>query len=155
MRLLLIAVAAVALTGCAEYGSCGDYHDPGPKETTLPLTYQRSYGGVAGGTAKLRIRLDGVATLHGGTTGGSCATDDNVFRVSRADLARVEGLLEDAHEIEPRVVDEPATEAPSFGLEASGVRLRYSGYDVVPEAAEALFAALDDIVTEHCAMVTP
>jgi hypothetical protein len=75
--------------------------------------------------------------------------------VSDEELGYVQGLLDSAHEIEPRVVDEPAIEARSFAMRAGAVRLRYVGYNVVPDAAEPLFDALDDIAETHCALITP
>lgn len=152
MRNGLIAVAALALAGCGGGGTGGDK----PDRATLPLTYERSYGGYTGGVAELKIEPDGRGTLKGGPPGNGCQSEGTIdIRLEPSELARIEQLLPAAAEAKPRVREEPATEAPGLRLEAGDVELRYVGFDAEPAALRPLTAELDRFIEGHCVIVTP
>jgi hypothetical protein len=150
MRSALALLVALFLAGCGSDG----HDDPAPAD--LPLTYTHVYGGVAGGGAELRLTPDGHGSITGGPYGHGCGPEgETQVELSDDELARLRERLRSATAVSPRVVDEPATEAPSFRLSAERLELDYYGFDVVPDEAKPLFDELDHLVSNHCRRITP
>jgi hypothetical protein len=145
MRAALIIVSALVLAGCG-----GDSAAETPRATGPLVVYERGYGGYTGGMAELRVGRDGIATLRGGAPGDGCRNERTSFRLSPAELDRLNGMLTRAGEISPRSASHPAVEAPSYRIATGGVELRYVGFDATPAAAQPLVGELDLLVRNHC-----
>jgi hypothetical protein len=147
---LPIALAALALAGCGTQGP-----DPAPPAATLPVLYQRGYGGYTGGTAELRIEADGRATLRGGPPGEGCTAKGARFTLASAEQSRLRTVLAAMPSVDPRQRLEPSVEAPEWRITAGPVELHYIGLDAPPQAARPIAFELERIVRNHCVRPVP
>ena len=125
MRPVLLIVLVAWFTGCG---------DDGPL-----VTYERGFGGIAGGHATLRIERDGTA---------KCGSSN--FRLQDAELDRLRDRVAAAEDVRPRTRDLRGVEAPTVHVITDDYELDYVGLQAVPASAFPLTTELDRLIANHC-----
>jgi hypothetical protein len=137
MRLVILAVALLALSGCGE--------DSPSAELDGPLSYVRS-GGIAGETQELTIQPDGGGTVTSDLGGTEQASEFSLEASQREEIARL-AQEADIATLKPREVP-PVADGYQYELSYGGDTVRWE-MGGTPERAEELVRVLGEVVEAH------
>jgi hypothetical protein len=134
MRLVILAVALLALSGCGE--------DAPSAELDGPLSYVRS-GGIAGETQELTIQPDGGGKVTSDLGGGNAEAE---FTLPDGERERIAQLVQDADiaTLKPRDAP-PVADGYQYELSYGGDTVRWE-MGGAPERAEELVQVLGEVV---------